>query len=75
MNEKKKCTKCNSNLKFSDNSITKIKNESGFVEIYPVCYCSTCDIYYSNELDGKGFTNKLNKEFIKELGCDKWFNE
>lgn len=67
------CVKCGGDLKFNDNSIERIKNSEGFVEIYPIGYCKICDIYYSDEADGLGLTNKINKRFIKHLGCDKWF--
>ena len=68
-----KCKKCNEELLFNDNSIAKLKNKEGFVEIYPIGYCAKCNIYYSNELDGRGFVNKLSKTQREKLGCEKWF--
>lgn len=67
------CKHCGTNLKFNDNSITKIKDKDGFAEIYPIGYCPNCNKYFSDEGDGSGLSNELTARYVNKYGYDKWF--
>jgi len=71
--ELESCYECGGNLKWSDNSIDKIKNNDGVHKIDPIYHCSRCDTYYIGDADEEGMLYiKLNKWDVKRLGCDKW---
>ena len=68
------CHECGGKLKWSDNSMSEIKNNNGICEIAPIYHCDKCNTYYIAEIDDKGILYiKLNKWDIKRFGCDKWY--
>lgn len=67
-----KCKCGNKNLIYNDNSINRLKDRYGKVEIYPIVYCKNCGSFYCD--DGDGF-EKISKNQIKAHGYKKWFDE